>query len=214
MPRNDPPIDSSKPKSVLASDVQPTFENASDDIRLGRRICIYGRGGKTSLSRALADLTNLPVIELDAIFWMPNWIERDHDEMLQIVMNQVEMAQNGWIIDGNYSKIRPHILPIADTVIWLNLPRWATTLKVAKRTFKNAFNGTRICGDNYESLKTAVSPSSIIWYNAFGGKQSQARVRDALQSPELDATIYELRSYRRLRQFYESLGVDQNDYLT
>lgn len=38
-------------------------------IDLGNRICIYGRGGKTSLSRALGDQTGLPVIELDAIFW-------------------------------------------------------------------------------------------------------------------------------------------------
>lgn len=97
-------------------------ESVSGDIRLGRRICIYGRGGKTSLSRALGDLTGLPVIELDAIFWMPNWVERDSDELLEIVRKRIEESPEGWIIDGNYSKIRPHILPLTDTVTWLNLP--------------------------------------------------------------------------------------------
>ena len=93
-----------------------------DAVKLGRRICIYGRGGKTSLSRALGERTGLPVIELDAIFWLPNWKERDHDEMLQIVKTRIAEANDGWIVDGNYRRIRPHVLPLADTVIWLNLP--------------------------------------------------------------------------------------------
>lgn len=134
--------------------------------------------------------------------------------MLQIVIDQIEGAEKGWIIDGNYSKIRPYILPMADTVIWLNLPRWATTLRVAKRTIKNVINKTRICGDNYESLKSALLPSSIIWYNAFGGKKSQTRIAKALRNSELDATIYEIRSYRQLREFYNNCGLDQNAYLT
>ena len=46
----------------------------------------------------------LPVIELDAIFWLPNWKERDHDEMLQIVKTRIAEANDGWIVDGNYRK--------------------------------------------------------------------------------------------------------------
>ena len=201
-------------KPIRNSKKPHAFKSASGDVCLGRRICIYGRGGKTSLSCALGSLTGLPVIELDAIFWLPNWVERDPDEMLQIVMDQIETAKDGWIVDGNYSKIRPYLLPMADTVIWLNLPRWATTIHVAQRTSKNAVRRTRICGDNYESLKSAFSPSSIIWYNAFGGKKSQTRVAKALETPELDANVYELQTYRQLRQFYTSCGLDQTAYLT
>ena len=201
-------------KAIRYSEKPHAFESVSGDIRLGRRICVYGRGGKTSLSRALGGLTGIPVIELDAVFWLPNWVERDPDEMLQIVKDQIEMAEDGWIVDGNYSKIRPYVLPMADTVIWLNLPRLATTIHVAKRTLKNAVKRTRICGDNYESLKSALSPSSIIWYNAFGGKKSQTRIAKALETPELDATVYELLTYRQLRQFYTSCQLDQTAYLT
>ena len=190
------------------------FERSSGEIKLGRRICIYGRGGKTSLSRALGDLTGLPVIELDAVFWLPNWIERDSDEMLELVRGRIEESSDGWIIDGNYSKIRPHILPMADTVIWLNLPTWSVTLRIIKRTIFNLLRRRRICGDNYESIFNAIAPSSVIWFNAFGGKRSQRRVGEALRTVEFDANVYEIRSYSELRGLYRRFNVDQSAYLT
>ena len=201
-------------KRVRASDVEPAFESASGDIRLRHRICIYGRGGKTSLSRALGDLTGLPVIELDAIFWLPNWVERDSDEMLEIVQKRIEESPRGWIIDGNYSKVRPQILPLTDTVIWLNLPTWSVTVRIVKRTMMNVLRRNRICGDNYESFLNAIAPNSVIWFNAFGWKHSQKRVREALRTIDFDANVYEIRSYRELRQLYRSLNLDPKTYRT
>ena len=201
-------------RRARASNIAPALESASGEIRLGRRICIYGRGGKTSLSRALGDLTGLPVIELDAVFWLPNWVERDSDEMLEIVRQRIRESPNGWVIDGNYSKLRPHILPMADTVIWLNLPTPSVTIRIVKRTILNVLRRNRICGDNYESLFNAIAPNSVIWFNAFGGKKSQQRVAEALDSFEFDANVYEIRSYRELRDFYRNFNVDQSVYLT
>ena len=38
-----------------------------------KRVIILGRGasGKSSLARTLGELTDLPVIELDRVFWQP-----------------------------------------------------------------------------------------------------------------------------------------------
>ena len=190
------------------------FDADSNRPEIGSRICVYGQGGKTSLSRALATLTGLPMIELDAIFWLPNWVARDREEMRKIVIDRVAQATDGWIVDGNYSRIRPHLLPLADTVIWLNLPRIPTTLRIVKRTLLNAINRTPICGDNYESFKTALSPSSIIWYRAIHGQESQQGIADDLIDPQTRANIYEIRSYRHLRAFYRSLGLDTGQHLT
>lgn len=159
-------------------------------------------------------MTGLLVIELDAVFWLPNWVERDSDEMLKIVQKRIEESPEGWIIDGNYSKIRPHILPLADTVIWLNLPTLSVTIRIVKRTILNALRRNRVCGDNYENLLNALAPGSVIWFNAFGGKRSQQRVGEALRSLEFDANVYEIRSYRELRDFYRRFNVDQDAYLT
>lgn len=193
----------------------PEHSNASSDKpEIGSRICIYGQGGKTSLSRALSALTGLPVIELDAISWLPNWVERDRDEAVEIVIDQVARATDGWIVDGNHSEIRPHLLPLADTVIWLNLPRVPSALRVAKRTLLNVINRTRICGDNYETLKTALAPDSIIWRRAFHGQESQHGIAVDLADSQTNATIHEICSYRQLRAFYQSLDLDPHHYLT
>ena len=106
------------------------------------------------------------------------------------------------------------MLPLADTVVWLNLRRWSTTLRVAKRTILNALKRTQICGDNYGSIRTAHSPSSVIWYNAFHAQKSQSLTAAALNGPNINADDYEIRSYRQLRVFYESYGLDHRVYRT
>lgn len=42
-----------------------------------RRICILGNSGagKSTLAAALGDVSGLPVVHLDRIFWKPGWIE-------------------------------------------------------------------------------------------------------------------------------------------
>ena len=39
---------------------------------LGRRICVYGWGGKTVLAGAIGRALGLRVIEIDRIAWEPN----------------------------------------------------------------------------------------------------------------------------------------------
>ena len=54
----------------------------SQPIELGRRIVIWGvtGSGKTTLARELAERLGVPHIQLDAIFWKPNWVETPDEE--------------------------------------------------------------------------------------------------------------------------------------
>ena len=66
-----------------------------------RRVVILGRGGagKSVLARRLSELTGIPAIELDGLFWQPGlaptpaevWVAR-HRELV---------AGERWIIDGD-----------------------------------------------------------------------------------------------------------------
>ena len=87
-----------------------------------QRILIIGSpgAGKSTLSHTLAKRTRLPLHHLDRMFWLPGWIERDRDEGRAELAGV--LAQERWIIDGNYGSTLPLRVARADTVVWLDYP--------------------------------------------------------------------------------------------
>ncbi|NCU11113.1 MAG: topology modulation protein [Sphingomonadaceae bacterium] len=87
-----------------------------------QRILIIGSpgAGKSTLSHRLAAHFDLPLHHLDRLFWLPGWVERDRAEGRAELAGI--LAQDSWIIDGNYGSTLPMRLARADTVIWLDYP--------------------------------------------------------------------------------------------
>lgn len=58
-----------------------------------RRICILGNSGagKSTLAAALGDVSGLPVVHLDRIFWKPGWIEAPEAEVCATMTAAAEM---------------------------------------------------------------------------------------------------------------------------
>lgn len=89
-----------------------------------QRISVVGTSGsgKSTLARELARALDAPVVELDALHWLPGWAERP-DEEFAVAVAQAAAGER-WVIDGNYSKlVQPLVWDRADTVVWLDLPR-------------------------------------------------------------------------------------------
>jgi adenylate kinase family enzyme len=86
----------------------------------GRRINVVGTtgSGKTTVARAIAEQFGVPCIELDALFWKPDWGQTLDDEFLPAV-DEATRADR-WVLDGNYSRTRPIVWPRADTIVWLD----------------------------------------------------------------------------------------------
>ena len=76
--------------------------------------------GKTKVARRISELCSIPHIELDALFWGPNWTEPARDEFLQGVRREV--AADEWVLDGNYGYTRELTWPRATHLLWPNLP--------------------------------------------------------------------------------------------
>lgn len=102
-------------------------------MQLGHRIAIIGPSGsgKSTLARQLGDKLALQVTHLDAHFWSAGWIESDREQWRETVSALVERER--WIIDGNYSSTMDIRLPRAETIIFLDLPRWLCLLRVLRR---------------------------------------------------------------------------------
>jgi adenylate kinase family enzyme len=130
---------------------------------LGRRIAIVGTSGsgKTTVARRLAAL-DLPHIELDALFWRPDWRQAHLDQF----RSSVSAATGGdaWICDGNYSRARDIILPRAETVVWLDLPLRTCLWRVVRRTVRRTSRREVLWGTNREQWSRLVGGDSLIWW--------------------------------------------------
>ncbi|MCD8879246.1 AAA family ATPase [Staphylococcus kloosii] len=102
-----------------------------------QKIIVIGSSGsgKSTFSRKLSRVMNIPVYHLDALFWKPNWHMRNLPEKIDI--QDAILKQEKWVIDGNYTDILDDRLKFADTVIFLDLPRIICYYKVFTRLFKN-----------------------------------------------------------------------------
>lgn len=101
-----------------------------------QRVLIIGSpgAGKSTVSGALATRAGLPLHHLDRMHWLPGWIERDREEGRAELAGV--LAQDSWIIDGNYGSSLPLRLERADTVVWLDYPTRVCVARVVKRWWR------------------------------------------------------------------------------
>ena len=76
--------------------------------------------GKSTFSRALHDVTGLPLFHLDMMYWNADRSIVDKPIFLQRLSNT--MQNDAWIIDGNYASTLALRLQACDTVIFLDYP--------------------------------------------------------------------------------------------
>lgn len=100
------------------------------------RISIIGGSGtgKTTLADILGRELNLPVIHIDGINYLPNWVERskpDRDKIIKEYINQEK-----WIIDGTYRATLGSRLQRSDLVIYLDYSTFSQIKGIVSRRIK------------------------------------------------------------------------------
>ena len=119
----------------------------------GKRIAIIGAtgSGKTTLAQQLGEVLDIPVVELDAMHWMPGWTEKPWPE-IRAELDPLTQQEH-WITDGNYSQVRGLIWPRADTIIWLDYPLLPIFFRLLVRTFKRVFLKVELWNSNRERFR-------------------------------------------------------------
>ncbi len=99
-----------------------------------RRVLVMGPpgSGKSTLARQIAKTYGLPVFHLDQAFHQPGW-NPVRPEIFQAEVARIA-ALSEWVIDGNYTETAQPRLQNADTIIYLDVANWRSTLRVLKRT--------------------------------------------------------------------------------
>jgi adenylate kinase family enzyme len=99
-----------------------------------RRVVILGcsGAGKSTFARALGARLGVPIVHLDALFWRPGWVEPENEAFRAAVAAAV--AGDAWVSEGNYvSRTFDLRLPHADTVLYLDQPRWLCIFRILWR---------------------------------------------------------------------------------
>lgn len=109
--------------------------------------------GKTTVARELADRLAAPHLELDSVFHLPGWKQLDRETFHERVRGFA--AGPRWVIDGNYvSQGVAHLVwARADTIVWLDLPRWRVMTQLVPRTLRRVLGGAELWNGNRERLR-------------------------------------------------------------
>jgi adenylate kinase family enzyme len=87
-----------------------------------KRVVILGRGasGKSTLAKRLGEITSLPVVELDKIFWRPGLVATSREDW--VAAQELLITKEEWIIEGDLGQLDfvETRLRSADTVIFLD----------------------------------------------------------------------------------------------
>jgi GTPase SAR1 family protein len=122
--------------------------------------------GKSTLSRRLAAQLNVPYIEMDRLYWLPEWQGRS-DEDFYALLEETLNATPGWVLDGNYNRSRPIKWRDVDLVIWLDYGFWRTLRQAVLRVIRRAWQGKELWPGtgNTESFRRAFlsRESILIW---------------------------------------------------
>lgn len=169
----------------------------------GRRVIVAGisGAGKTTLARRLAALHALPFTEIDALFHGPGWTERPTfaAEVSAVV------AGEEWVLDSvGYSSVRDLMWDRADTLVWLDLPRWQVMLRVVRRSVWRVVRRTELWNGNREGIGAWRDSGHPIRWAWSGHGPRRELIAARLADPRwAHLDVHHLRTARAVRNWLE-----------
>jgi adenylate kinase family enzyme len=153
------------------------------------RVVILGPGasGKSTLAIHLSEITGLPVIELDKVFWRPGLAATPRDQWAKMQERLVEESR--WIIDGDLGlydavEVRLHA---ADTIIFLDFSLLRCAWRAIRRSRERA--------------------DFWLWLLRYR-RQSRPFLMEAIAKYATHATLHVISNPQALRRFVEVVRRD------
>jgi adenylate kinase family enzyme len=165
-----------------------------------RRVAVIGPGGsgKTELANALSRRTGIPVVYLDLIFWRDDWTPAPGDEARRDL--DAAIAQERWIVDGNFLDAGEARFERADTVVFLDIPRRTCLRRVLTRLARDRW---RRRPDLPEGANEGFDLSLLRWIWRYP-YEDRPRVLELLASLDDAVAVHRLRSDADVGRFLDS----------
>lgn len=157
-----------------------------------RRVIVVGPGaaGKSTLAARLGELTGLPVIELDKLFWRPGLVPTPREQWAAIQRQLA--AKESWIMDGDlgpYDVVHVR-LRAADTIVFLDFSPLRCAWRAIRRSPERADFWT--------------------WLLSYR-RRSRPVLRQAIAAHAGDAAVYVLPTPRAVRRFVANIASSAPD---
>ena len=169
------------------------------------KIAIIGHSGsgKSTLAAFLGERFSVPVLHIDTIHFLPDWVERQREDERAIMRAFLdENDKTGWVIDGNYTKLEyERRLEECDLLIYMNFGRfdcffraWRRSLKYRNKSRPSIAEG---CNEKFDR--------SFMWWILKRGRTKEKLARyDALVEKYSDKSIV-IKNQRQLDRFISSI---------
>lgn len=161
--------------------------------------------GKSTFGRKLAEAKGIPFIEMDRIFWGPDWYEPSDTEFFKKL--ETAISSSCWVLDGNYTRTTHIKWKHVDTVIWLDYSFRKTFLQSVSRAIKRSYNKTELWPDtgNYETFGKMFSADSIIWWCVKNYSKNRKKYIRVMRNPDYsDIRFIHLRSPQEAEKYLAS----------
>ena len=169
-----------------------------------KRVAIFGNagGGKSTLARALAASTGLPLLVLDELQFRPGGVAVPYQEYLRA--HAALMNRGEWIIDGfGCIKTVWERLDEADTLVHVDLPLATHAWWVTKRLVKGLFVSPLGWPERSPVIRSSISSYRVLW-------PCHSRLTPKYRSYVSEAAnrkrVFHLRSRAELRRFLEAIN--------
>ena len=173
-----------------------------------KKIIVIGTtgSGKSTVALKLSEKLSIPYIQLDYLFWKPNWEESTDEEFLA----KIEAAVNkpAWVLDGNYGRTNHLTWKDADTVVWVDLPFWLTFYQIFKRSLNRAITRRELWEGtgNKESFFRMFSKDSILLWLFKTYSSNVSRYEARMKDPHYQHIVFHrLQSKKEIAAFLDQI---------
>jgi adenylate kinase family enzyme len=169
------------------------------------RVVVVGTScaGKTTFGRHLSSMLGTQHVELDALYWGPEWTPRPDFQHETLAAAQ----QPRWVIDGNYSAVRDVIWRRCTAIVWLDYSFAHVFARALRRTARRIITRERLYAGNRETIRNALfDMDGIPWWVVRTHGQRRRQFPELFRRPEYaHASVIQLRTPAEAEAFLAHL---------
>lgn len=171
-----------------------------------KKVAVFGNagGGKSTLSKRLAEMTGLPLVALDLLKYKPGGGEVPYEEYK--AAHDELLHQDQWVVDG-YGSLDTvwERLEVADTLVYVDLPVFLHYWWVTKRFLKGFLVPPESWPKDSPLLKGTLNSYHTVW---LCHKKLTPKYREYVNKARGTKRVYHLQSPKDVEAFYKAVEVD------